>query len=81
MAVFGVGYNFGANVPLVAFCLATVVTLLIAFLRKPSADGKRYHMSQILTYEIALFFAFFVVVTLVNEPTVSQDISLGEPTF
>ena len=82
MAVFGFGYNFGSNVPLVAFCLATVITLLIVFLRKPAADGKkRYDMAQILTYEIAMFFMFFVVVTLVNEPLVSQDIQLGEPSF
>ena len=82
MAIFGVGFNFGANVPLVAFGLATAVTLLISMLRrpKPNASGSS-NMTQMLTYELALFFAFFVVVTLVNEPAVSPDIQLGDPTF
>lgn len=82
MGVFGIGYNFGANVPLVAFGLATVVTLLIMMLRKPKPNGSStVSMTQMLTYELALFFAFFVVITLLNNPTISPDIQLGEPTF
>lgn len=75
-----VGYDFGTRLPLYAFGVATVLTLLLAWIkRKP--DGKRIDIAQILVYELALFFAAFIVLTLVNQPVVTQDIHVGEPTF
>jgi len=75
-----VSFDFGARVPLFAFGVATVLTLLLAWIkRKP--DGKRIEVAQLLVYELALFFAAFIVLTLLNQPAVTHDIALGEPTF
>ena len=69
-----------ANVPVYAFGIATALTLLLTWIkRKP--DGRRMDVAQVLVYELALFFAAFIVLTLVVHPAATQDVHVGEPAF
>lgn len=76
MAILGVGYDFGASVLLLAAVGATALNAIIALFRKRAAEW-----STVLVYELGLFFAFFVVLTLLNDPATSLDIQTGDPGF
>ena len=75
-------FSLTGNIPLASIAGATLLTLVIVLLQRRAtpAGGRAPSWSTVLVYELGLFFALFVVLSMVYAQPV-HDIQTGPPEF